>query len=173
MNYLFNWNSQIVWFFFQIYPLGELFEEAALAVLDGEFGYFEVMTLVVLPLGLLLMAAAVIGLPIYLAWLILELPTIIHCFGRMDRPKDYPECYDTSRRSLNRFKFPECHPTCHLEYLAKQNQIVAVEGNQGLPNIGPNNGSFDLWIGNFQHHHKKKQILTEKKNLWSRRPYWW
>ena len=59
-------------------------------------------------------------------------------------PKEYPECYDTHIRSSNRHKFPECHPNCHLPYLEKKNRIVVETGNQALPNIGPNDGSFDI-----------------------------
>ena len=120
----------------------------ALAILDGESTgiilVVDMMTLVVLPLSLTLMAGGLIILPIYLVRLMMELPHIIHCWGRISMPKEYPECYDTHIRSSNRHKFPECHPNCHLPYLANKNQNLAETVNQALPNIEPDDGLVDI-----------------------------
>ena len=55
-----------------------------------------------------------------------------HCLGRVDDPVNYPECYDTHPRSSNRHKFPKCHPTCHLPYLALKFKDQGLAGNRVL-----------------------------------------
>ena len=62
------------------------------------------------------------------------------CLGRVSDPEHYPECYDTHPRSSNRHKFPECHPNCHLPYLAlnfKKEGFVEDEETQALLNSQP------------------------------------
>ena len=70
---------------------GGFMEHLALKIIDGDFHIIHIMLLVTMPLGLLLMAATVIGAPIYIMWLLYSLPHIIWCFGRIKNP-DYPEC---------------------------------------------------------------------------------
>ena len=53
-----------------------------------------------------------------------------HCVGRVSDPENYPECYDTHLRSSNRHKFPECHPNCHLPYLAAKLNDQGLVGNR-------------------------------------------
>ena len=85
-----------------MYPIGELLQEKALAILDGEstgiFLVMDLMTLIVLPSGITLMLGSVIALPIYLVYLMTQIPRIIHCWGRLGNP-DYPECGPKNRRS--------------------------------------------------------------------------
>ena len=68
-----------------------------------------------------------------------------HCVGRVSDPENYPECYDTHLRSSNRHKFPECHPNCHLPYLAKkfkdQGEFVETEETQALVDSQPQTSS--------------------------------
>lgn len=47
---------------------------------------------------------------------------LFHCMGRMHHPVEYPECYDARPyKSSNRWRFPHCHPRCHLPYLKERN----------------------------------------------------
>ena len=114
-----------------MYPIGELLQEKALAILDGEstgiFLVMDLMTLIVLPSGITLMLGSVIALPIYLVYLMTQIPRIIHCWGRLGNP-DYPECGPKNRRSRSRTRN-------HLPNLNRGHageDIVAVdEGKQG------------------------------------------
>ena len=101
-------------------------EHLALKVIDGDFHIIHIMLLVTMPLGLLLMAATVIGAPLYFMWLLYNLPHIIYCFGRITNP-DYPEC---SGRS-------------HPEHLPVKNQDDVLKDDLDLTNSASTDSSFD------------------------------
>ena len=105
---------------------GGFMEHLALKIIDGDFHIIHIMLLVTMPLGLLLMAATVIGAPLYFMWLLYNLPHIIYCFGRITNP-DYPEC---SGRS-------------HPPHLPVKNQDDVLKADLDLTNSASTDSSFD------------------------------
>ena len=70
-----------------------MLEDRALAVVNGDFYVMDLMTLVIMPISLTMMIGSVIIAPIYMVYLMTQLPHIIYCLGRVANP-DYPECLD-------------------------------------------------------------------------------